>query len=304
MANYLAPPPEPTPEPSGDEMKQQSSAHSEQAESMYTPSVAQSNYAPSITSHYVPTATHSRYVQSITASPPPAFTTQPQAQPQASAYPGPQPRPQPPVISQYRQHAPARDRVPSYLHNQDCGVPYKGIGAMFVGDHELVRTLIASQAFILFEVLVNIYFYRCNTVHGRGQLSRDKIRKLFGMEIYEYLFPLPEIYNRYLRRIGVMTKAGAASCNFWKLPDGEISAFVTWIKSITRWTKGGLQYELFEFGADRNGRRWLKIRAQTVTLNFIQMINAMHDSIRAWTDNYLGKEYIYHLAGRARFQYC
>ena len=192
----------------------------------------------------------------------------------------PQMGPDQSVAAPYYQQPPAGNREPEILYNKECGATYKAVGSLKRVYVKFFRDLIGSVLWEVFTVLCIIYTSRHNTIPGPNQLSRAAIRGIFSCDITEYRFPIAEVYKRLAMRLGCLGihNKNVNFLNFWRLTYGEIMRINNHLRNISSFQ----DIELFTFGQDDDGKYFMQIKANDFTLNLVQMINALHDSMKAW----------------------
>ena len=228
--------------------------------------------------------------------------------------PAPAPRrpPQPEDLfkAQYYKAPPASRKAPETLHNQHCGARYKTVAAIKRWEAELFKKISASEVMVMMQVLASVYFYRMNSIPGKNTLSDAAIRGLFDCDITDFQFSINELYKRLAMRKGRLS-ADVASYNFWKLSPKEMDNFIDWLRKIGTWTDTeaglhGAQYTLWTFGVDDDGKTFLKLKRNPATLNWIQLLNSMYDSLTQWKRMFKGAAYIQSLepAEKICFDFC
>ena len=244
---------------------------------------------------------------------PPQPQPQPQPQPpQAPAPPRPRPRPrhqsfnpnpappqvqsnnmaqqpqQPPQPQQapngclkahYHQQPPAGNRRPPKLYNLNCGASYKSVGALGISEIRLFRNMMNTELFEVISVFLLIYHWRNNTIIGPKYLSRDETAAIFDTDLVDFQVSLPEFYKRYLMRKKQFNRDSAAM-NWWELPEWEIFRFMDFLDELQDFEDRALR--IWRFGKDSEGKWYAKLHMNRISCNYIQIINAMHDSIKQW----------------------
>ena len=264
------------------------------------PAVPESTYAESVISRPAVAVKHSRKKPPVPApAPAPALAPTIPPQPYEDL-----------LKEQYYKAAPASRKVPERLHNQHCGAKYKTVAAIKRWEAELLKTISESEVMVMMQVLASIYFYRMNTIPGKNTLSDGAIRGLFDCDITDFQFSINEVYKRLAMRKGRLS-ADVASYNFWKLSAREIDNFINWLRKIGTWTDAeagihGAEYTLWTFGKDDDGKIYLKIKRNAATLNWIQLLNSMYDSLVQWKRMSKGAAYIQSLkpSEKVEFSFC
>ena len=185
-------------------------------------------------------------------------------------------------------------REPMILYNKNCGAKYKSVGAIRKAELSLFDNLWSSQQMQLMQILCNIYHYRNNTIPAKGKLKREVICSIFQCDITDYNFALVEVYKRYCMRIGLLYgRSSVGDYNFWALPAKELDRFRDWLQRVGSWTdKYETKHVLWTFGKDDEGKSYLKLKLNEFTLNYIQLLNSIYDSLAAWRDLDGGEDYI------------
>ena len=193
----------------------------------------------------------------------------------------------------YKQ-PPATIRQPAKLYNKDCGVEYKSCGAVAKADAILFNDLLNCEQMSMMQVICSMYHYRMNTIPARNKLSQGAIRGIFGCHIMDYQFSLNELYKHVAMRKRAIGHKSVGNYNFWLLPPHDLKKFRRWLQKIGSWSAGvGKQkYNLWSLGMDNDGKFYLKLQFNQMTLNFIQLINVMHDSLTSWRILTPGASYI------------
>ena len=179
--------------------------------------------------------------------------------------------PQYPSKEQCYEQPPATIRQPAKLYNRDCGVPYKSVGAVVKADAILFHQLMTSEQMVVMQVLGAMYHYRMNTIPARNKLSKGAIRGIFGCGIMEFQYSLNELYKRLAMRKGVIGGRSIGNYNFWLLPAEEMDRFRKWLQKIGSWNAGvgKEKYTLWTLGRDNDGKLFLKLKFNHITLNFL-----------------------------------
>jgi len=274
--------------------------------SVYEPSIAEPNYAPSLPSDYASSnysvssynpstcADSSFSISPIksTAEKPRAYTkhlashTSPIKSPAKSSrniydrHPAYSPKSV--DAGGYYTTSPQHSRAPKHLYNKDCGVPYKSIAAITKQDHILIQQLLNSEQVSVIEAICLYYHYRMNTIHSPTALSQAQIRGIFDVDVVNYQFSIHELYKRWSMRKGAMNNRNANLLNFYNLSEGEVRRFIEYLDRIGTWETAGKEIKLFSFGEDDNGLLFLKIKQNKFTQNIIQLLNSIHDNVRQW----------------------
>ena len=207
----------------------------------------------------------------------------------------------------YYKVPPASRRAPVTLHNQHCGAKYKTVAAIRRVDALLFKKLVNSEQMVVMQVLAGIYFYRMNSIPGKNMLSDAAIRGMFDCDITDFQFSINELYKRLALRKGRVNSA-VGDYNFWLLSIEEMDRFRDWLKRIGTWRDGvyGAIYTLWTFGKDSSGKIYLKLKLNDATLNWIQLLNCMYDSLSQWTKMFKGAAYIQGLgtSDELAFDFC
>ena len=211
-----------------------------------------------------------------------------------------------PSQEQCYEQPPATIRQPAKLYNKDCGVKYKSVGAVVKADAILFNDLLKSEQMLMMQVLCSMYHYRMNTIPARNKLSQGAIRGIFGCHIIDYQFSLNELYKRVALRKRAIGYKSVGNYNFWLLPAHEMKKFRNWLQKIGSWTAGvgKEKYSLWTLGMDNDGKLFLKLKFNQITLNFIQLINVMHDSLVSWRILGPGAGYIKDAARTRAYFFC
>ena len=210
-----------------------------------------------------------------------------------------------PLKGKYYQAPPASNREPPKLYNRDCGAKYKTVAAIKKFDAALFANLMACEQMKMMQVIATVYHYRMNSIPGKNMLSAGAIRGIFDCDITDYQFSLNELYKRLAMRDGTFRGVPVANYNFWSLPAEEMDRFREWLQRIGSWADGtGLKYTLWTLGKDDDGKLFLKLRLNAVTVNWLQLLNGIADSLAQWKSIYRGKEYIEQLDLKLPFKFC
>ena len=249
-----------------------------------------------------PESTHAEsvYPDAVVSRPAVAVKHSKKKPPVPAPAPAPAPR-RPPqdedlFKAQYYKAAPASRKVPERLHNQHCGARYKTVAAIKRWDAELLKRISESEVMVLMQVLATVYFYRMNAIPSKNALSDGAIRGLFDCDITDFQFSINEVYKRLAMRKGRLA-ADVGCYNFWKLSATEMERFIDWLREIGTWvdTEAGIhgaQHTLWTFGKDDPGKMYLKIKRNPATLNWIQLLNSLYDSLVQWKRMSKGAAYI------------
>lgn len=224
---------------------------------------------------FAPSSHPPPYAQSAPHPPPcqsPAVSSPPSAYNQSASHPPPRQSPPPhqsSPLSSWEQKPPAMNRTPKVLYNKSCGTRYIGIGNVTALHHSLFEKAACSETMLFFQVLTCIFYYRCNMVSRKGCMSPQNIRQLFGTGIERFKFSLNEIYKRMLVRMNKIESGQLKEFKWWDLPQWELDNVREYINRIgTFIAKDGKVHKLFEFGADENGKQWMRIRPGPIPLYF------------------------------------
>ena len=209
--------------------------------------------------------------------------------------------------AKYYKAPPALIRAPEQLYNQNCGAKYKTVGAIKRSDAILFQKIVNSEQMVVMQVLAGIYFYRMNSIPRKNALKPAAIRGIFDCDITDYQFSIHELYKRLAMRKGRVHSA-VGDYNFWALPAEEMDRFRKWLQRIGSWRDdiSDVSYPLWTFGKDASGKLYIKLKLNDITLNWIQLLNCMYDSLAQWTRLYRGVAYIRDLGTEAQlgFNFC
>lgn len=209
--------------------------------------------------------------------------------------------------AKYYKVPPASRREPTTLHNQHCRAKYKTVAAIRRVDALLFKKIVNSEQMVVMQVLAGIYFYRMNSIPGKDMLSTAAIRGIFDCDITDYQFSINELYKRLAMRKGRLNSA-VGDYNFWLLSAEEMDRFRNWLQRIGSWTDGmhGVCHTLWTFGKDDSGKIYLKLKLNEVTINWIQLLNCIYDSLSQWTRMSKGAAYIEGLrsSDQLGFDFC
>ena len=207
----------------------------------------------------------------------------------------------------YYKVPPASTRAPTTLYNQHCGAKYKTVAAIRRVDAILFKKLVNSEQMVVMQALAAIYFYRMNSIPGKNQLSDAAIRGIFDWDVTDFQFSINELYKRLALRKGRVNSA-VGDYNFWLLSIEEMDRFRAWLKRIGTWRDPicGVSYTLWTFGKDASGKIYLKLKLNDATLNWIQLLNSMNDSLSQWKNMSKGAAYIHGLgtSDELAFDFC
>ena len=218
-------------------------------------------------------------------------------------YSASKPAPLGPSPNTYYQQPPARSRRPYKLYNKDCGVHYKSVAKLTKADTRSIRGLLNAEVFDVLAQLGVMYHCRNNTIPGPNQLSLGQIRGIFDCDLTDYQFSVNEIYKRYAMRKGYCRGRDVADLNFWNLANGEIERFMEYLDRLSKFPRIP-DFKLWTFGKDDEGKWYLKIKANEITVNYFQLFNALHDSLYQWKAALFGDEWIEFAAGGSPFYIC
>ena len=78
-----------------------------------------------------------------------------------------------------------------------------------------------------------------------------------------------------------------------------------WLKRVGSWRhRAGKKHTLWTFGKDDHGLLYLKLQLNEVTLNYLQLLNAIYDSLIAWRELDHGPAYIKQATRTPAFEFC
>ena len=172
---------------------------------------------------------------------------------------------------------PTTARQPRHLYNQDCGSEYLSIGQIGKFERDLMWRISMSEQFEVLSLLSCMYRNRKNLIHGPNQRSKAEIAAIFSTTLMDFKFSLNELYKRYMMRKAALGKNKAEDFDWWALPVPELQRFKQHLLAL-----GNADYNLFSFGVSDDGKMYLQLARNQVTLNYIQMINGLYDSFQQW----------------------
>ena len=209
--------------------------------------------------------------------------------------------------ARYYTVPPPSRQPPELLYNQDCGAKYKTVAAIGRRDCMLFQRIVNSEQMVVMQVLACMYFYRMNSIQHKRALDQAPIRGIFDCDITDYQFSINELYKRLAMRKGRVHKH-VADYNWWALSAGEMDRFRKWLQRIGSWTDviSRVSFTLWTLGKDAEGKIYLKLKLNDVTLNWIQLLNCIYDSLTQWTGLFKGAAYIRDLGTEAElgFNFC
>ena len=78
--------------------------------------------------------------------------------------------------------------------------------------------------------------------------------------------------------------------------------FITWLENLATFKhSAGDAFTLWRIGQAKDGKPFLKLNPCEFTLNYVQLFNAMHDSIYQWKNSLSGLEWLHKAHGTPGF---
>lgn len=205
---------------------------------------------------------------------------------------------------QYYKQPPATIREPEGIHYRQCGGDYKSVAAISRSDAILFNQLLDSPQMLMLKIIATHYHYRMNTIAGINQASTEAV---YACDITDYQFNLHDLYKLLAIRRGVLGRYRVASdFDFNQLTAHELRNFKIWLESIGSWTPldGERKYILWKCSVDTHGNDILQLEENELTVNYIQLLNVIHDSLKAWKRLCHGKAFIEYTSDSAAFHFC
>ena len=179
--------------------------------------------------------------------------------------------------SAYYLAAPAGSREPQKLHNKKAGGEYKSCGMISKKCIHLLHVFLNTEIFCMMTILCNIFHSRNNTIDQEMAKVDNTIKGIFSCDLIQYKFSLNEVYKRYVMRKGYLRGADAAEFNFWFLDDDIIKDWNFWLLELG-WVNC-VRDTLWNIDQTADGKWFLQLNHNELTLALVQTINSLYDSI-------------------------
>ena len=204
----------------------------------------------------------------------------------------------------YYTHPPVTERRPASSY-QYCGEVPKLIAGITNDDAVLFTGLMCSEQMVMMQILANLYNKRLDAV-----AKFDTIGRMLGnCDVPDYHFTIRSVYEALAIRCQSLRQAKdgrALDYDFSLLPADEEETFKKWLMKIGCWhpLDGEANYTLWKIESDDDGNEYLQIQNNELTVNYMQLLNAVDDNLKAWKKLYHGVAFIKHTSLSSAYQFC
>ena len=170
---------------------------------------------------------------------------------------------------------PTDERIPPPLNQKEVnGVSFKAVGCVKSIDHDILVTKFMNSSVFHFTRLFTVnYNFRYHSFATKSQVEDPVRAAVYDKHILDFRWCLSSAYKRYAIWTRAISQEDSHQYNFEHIPEREMAGFRAFLDDAAYYG----DVRVFIVDRTRDGRWYIQLMDNPISLRIVQWINALHD---------------------------